>query len=278
MNYVATTAPTRISLASPTRRASFVVTTLAVTSRTVRKYMRSPQLIIFGTMTALLWMVIFRYVLGGAIEAGRVSYVDYLVPGFVVGYGVLYQGTMAAVGVAEDIERGFFDRLRSLPVRRTALLAGRAIADTLVVVYGLLIATAFGFLFGFRLHGEITEALLALGLCAIYGFAFSWLFVCIGLAAGTAQGAQGMSIFVFLLWFVSSAFVPIESLPGWLEWVANNQPLTSMFNSVRALLLGDPALAGLSEPTAHYVVVSLVWSAGLMLLFAPLAAARYNRV
>jgi ABC-2 type transport system permease protein len=278
MNYVAAAPSTRISLASPTRRASFTGTTFAVASRTVRKYMRSPQLIIFGTMTALLWMVIFRYVLGGAMEAGRISYVDYLVPGFVVGYGVLYQGTMAAVGVAEDIERGFFDRLRSLPVRRTALVAGRAVADTLAVVYGLLIATAFGFLFGFRLHGEITEALLALGLCVVYGFAFSWLFIYIGLAAGTAQGAQGMSMVVFLLWFVSSAFVPIESMPGWLESVANNQPLTSMFNSVRALLLGDPALAGLSESTAHYVVVSLMWSAGLMLLLAPLAAARYNRV
>jgi ABC-2 type transport system permease protein len=274
---VVTTAPREISLSRATRRASVVTTALSVATRTVRKYLRTPQLIMFGTMNALLWTVIFRYVLGGAMEAGRVSYVEYFVPGFVMGYGVLYQGTMAAVGVAEDIEHGFFDRLRSLPVSRTALLGGRALADTAVGVYGLLISITLALLVGFRFRGEVGEVLLALGLCVVYGFAFSWLFVCIGLAAGTAQGAQGISMVVFLLWFVSSAFVPIESLPGWLEPVATNQPLTLMFDSVRALALGDPALAGLSESTAHYVVLSLVWSAGLMLLFAPLAVARYRR-
>jgi ABC-2 type transport system permease protein len=277
MSSVVTTAANGFSLIPPARRASVITTAMSVASRTVRKYMRTPQLIIFGTMNSLLWLVIFRYVLGGAMDAGQVSYVNYFVPGYVMGYGVLYEGMTASAGVAEDVEHGFFDRLRSLPVSRAALLAGRALANTAVIVYGLLISVGLGFLFGFRLEGELSEALLALGLCVVYGFAFTWLFVCIGLAAGTAQGAQGMAMPFFLLWFVSSAFVPTESLPNWLESVANNQPLTSMFDSVRALALGDPALAGLSESTAHYVVLSLVWSAGLMLLFAPLAVARYRR-
>jgi hypothetical protein len=139
-----------------------MTTALQVASRTVRKYVRSPQLVAMSTATGATWLLIFRYVFGGAIEAGPVPYVDYLVPGFVLGIGVLFQGMNASVGVAEDIEHGFFDRLRSLPVPRTALLVGRSAADTVVVAYGLAITTAIGFLVGFRIHGDIGEALAAL--------------------------------------------------------------------------------------------------------------------
>jgi ABC-2 type transport system permease protein len=253
-----------------------MTTALQVASRTVRKYVRSPQLVAMSTATGATWLLIFRYVFGGAIEAGPVPYVDYLVPGFVLGIGVLFQGMNASVGVAEDIEHGFFDRLRSLPVPRTALLVGRSAADTVVVAYGLAITTAIGFLVGFRIHGDIGEALAALGLSLVSGFAFTWVFIFIGLVAGKVQVAQGISLLVFLVWFVSSAFVPIESMPGWLQAFANNQPITMMLNSVRSLALGDPALAGLSESTVHYVGLSLIWSAALVLVFAPLAVARYR--
>ena len=121
------------------------------------------------------------------------------------------------------------------------------------------------------------EALAAFGLCVVYGFAFTWLFVFIGLVAGNAQAAQGMSLLVFPLSFVSSAYVPVDSMPGWLQPFAEHQPLTSMTNAVRSLVLGDPALAGLDHSIGHWVVLSLLWSAGLVAVFAPLAVARYRR-
>jgi ABC-2 type transport system permease protein len=190
---------------------------------------------------------------------------------------VLFSGTGAAAGVAQDVEQGFFDRLRSLPVARPALLAGRAAADTGLLTWGLVVTTAIGFLVGFRIHGSVAEAVAAFGLCAVYGFAFTWLFVWIGLSAGSAQAAQGMSLLVFPLTFVSSAYVPVDSLPGWMQPVAEHQPITVMTNAVRSLVLGDPAAAGLSGSTAHWVMLSLLWSAGLIAVFAPLAVARYRR-
>jgi ABC-2 type transport system permease protein len=130
---------------------------------------------------------------------------------------------------------------------------------------------------GFRVHGDATEALAAFGLSMVYGFAFTWLFICIGLMAGNAQAAQGMSLLVFPLTFVSSAYVPVDSMPGWMQPVAEHQPITVMVNAVRSLTLGDPALAGLDGSTAHWVTLSLLWSAALVAVFAPLAVARYRR-
>jgi ABC-2 type transport system permease protein len=114
-------------------------------------------------------------------------------------------------------------------------------------------------------------------LCLVFGFAFVWLFVCMGLVAGSAQAAQGMSLLVFPLTFVSSAYVEVDTMPGWMQHIAENQPITPMVDAVRALVLGDPALAGLSQSKGHYVMVSLLWSVGLVAVFAPLAVARYRR-
>jgi ABC-2 type transport system permease protein len=253
-----------------------LTTTWSVALRTVRKFRRTPQLVVIGTIQGAMFLLIFRYVFGGAISPGSVPYVDFLVPGFVV-TSVLFAGTGTAAGVAEDVEHGFFDRLRSLPVSRGALLAGRTLADTGVLAWGLAITTAIGFAIGFRIHGDPAMGLAAFGLCVVYGFAFTWLFVWIGLVAGNAQAAQGMSLLVFPLTFVSSAYVPVDSMPGWMQPIAENQPITAMTNAVRALALGDPSLAGLSGTTGHWVVLSLLWSAGLVLVFAPLAVARYRR-
>jgi ABC-2 type transport system permease protein len=260
----------------PSRPAGPLAAAWSVALRTVRKFVRTPQLIVIGTIQGAMFLLIFRYVFGGAINSGPVPYVDFLVPGFVV-TGVLFSGTGAAAGVAEDVEQGFFDRLRSLPVSRTGLLAGRTLADTGLLTWGLAITTAIGFAVGFRAHGDVLAALAAFGLCIVYGFAFTWLFVCIGLVAGNAQAAQGMSLLVFPLTFVSSAYVPIDTMPGWMQPIADNQPITAMTNAVRSLALGDPSLAGVSGSTAHWVVLSLLWSAGLVLVFAPLAVARYRR-
>jgi ABC-2 type transport system permease protein len=256
--------------------AGRLTTAWSVALRTVRKFRRTPQLVLIGTIQGAMFLLIFRYVFGGAISSGPVPYVDFLVPGFVV-TSVLFAGTGTAAGVAEDVEHGFFDRLRSLPVSRGALLGGRTLADTGVLAWGLAITTAIGFAIGFRIHGDVSMALAAFGLCVVYGFAVTWLFVWIGLVAGSAQAAQGMSLLVFPLTFVSSAYVPVDSMRGWLQPIAENQPITAMTNAVRSLALGDPSLAGLSGTAAHWVVLSLLWSAGLVLVFAPLAVARYRR-
>ena len=269
--------PGRLSdVVAAERPAGRLTTAGQVALRTVRQFARTPQLLVVNTIQGAMFLLIFRYVFGGAIDSGPVPYVDFLVPGFVV-TSVLFSGMGASAGVAEDVDKGFFDRLRSLPVSRPALLGGRALADTALLTWGLLVTTAVGFLIGFRIHGSVGQALAAFGLCVVYGFAFTWLFVFIGLVAGNAQAAQGMSLLVFPLTFVSSAYVPVDSMPGWLQPVAEHQPLTIMTNAVRSLVLGDPALAGLDHSIGHWVVLSLLWSAGLIAVFAPLAVARYRR-
>jgi ABC-2 type transport system permease protein len=263
-------------LTAPTATAGPVTTAVAVARRTVRKFLRTPQLVVVGTIQGVMFLLIFRYVFGGAIGAGGLDYVQFLVSGFVV-TGVLFSGTGAAAGVAEDIEQGFFDRLRSLPIPRTSVLAGRSLADTALVAWGAAITTAIGFAVGFRVETDWLAGLAAFALVVVFGFAFAWLFITIGLYAGNAQAAQGMSLLVFPLSFVSSAYVPVDSMPGWLQSFAEHQPLTVMVDAVRALTLGDTATAVLGHSTTYYVVASLLWSAGLVLVFAPIAVLRYGK-
>lgn len=259
------------------RPAGPLATAGAVGLRTVRKFTRTPQQLVLSVVTGAMFLLIFRYVFGGAIDAGAVPYVDFLVPGYIV-TSVLFTGGDVSVGFAEDLDKGVTDRFRSLPVSRTALLAGRIAAESALLVMGLAITTAIGFLVGFRTHGSIAEALAAFGLCAVFGFTFMWLFALLGLVSGNAQAAQGMAMMVFPLAFVSSAMVPVDTMPGFLQPVAEHQPITVMINAVRSLGLGDPALAGVGHhSTAYWVGLSLVWCAGLVAVFAPLAVRRYRR-
>jgi ABC-2 type transport system permease protein len=270
------TGPALADIVPAARPAGFLATTRSVAGRTVRKYRRTPQLLVVGTIQGALFLLIFRYVFGGAIDTGDIPYVDFLVPGFVL-TGVLFSGMDTSSGVAEDLEQGFFDRLRSLPVPRLALLAGRAVADTGIVAWGTAVTTAIGFLVGFRLHGGVADGLLAFGLIVLCGFAFVWMFVCIGILAGNPQAAQGMSLMVFPLTFVSSAYVPVDTMPGWLQPVAYHQPITIMCNAVRSLALGGPEAAGLGHTTGYWVGLTLVWALALTLVFAPVAGAFYRR-
>ena len=244
--------------------------------RTVRKFVRTPQLIGLATVQSAIFLVIFRYIFGGAINAGGLPYVDFLVPGFVV-TGFLWAGMGAAAGVAEDIEQGLFDRLRSLPIPRAAVLAGRGLADTALVTWSLLVGAALGFAVGFRMHAPVAAGLAALGLCVLFSFAFEWVFITIGLVAGTAQAAQGMSVLLTLLVFVSSAYVPVASMPGWLRPVAEHQPVTPRVNAVRGLVGGPRAEALLPHTTAYYVGLSLIWAAAIVIVFGTVAAARFSR-
>jgi ABC-2 type transport system permease protein len=255
--------------------ASVLTTAAEVARRSIRKFRRTPQLLIINTLQGAMFLLIFRYVFGGAIDTGPIPYVDFLVPGFVM-TSVLFAGTATSAGVAEDLEGGFYDRLRSLPVSRTALLFGRTVAETGLLSWGLAVTTAIGFAVGFRIHGDVPAAVAAFGLCVLFGFVFTWLFVFLGLVAGNAQAAQGMSLMVFPLTFVSSAYVPVDSMPGWLQPIADNQPITVMTNAVRSLVLGGAEAANLPHSTAHWVVLSLAWSVGIVAVFAPLAVARYR--
>jgi ABC-2 type transport system permease protein len=259
-----------------TRPAGALTAAVTVAGRSVRKFVRTPQLLVVSTITGAMFLLIFRYVFGGAIDTGPIPYVDFLVPGYIV-TSVLFTGANSSSSVAQDLEEGFTDRLRSLPVSRTAVLAGRVVAETGLLALGLAATAAIGFAVGFRPHGSAGEALAAFGLILVFGFAFTWVFVLMGLVAGNVQAAQGMSLLIFPLSFVSSAMVPVGSMPGWMQPVAENQPTTVMVNAVRSLALGDPALAGLGGSTTHYVVLSLVWAGGLVAVFAPLAVLRYRK-
>jgi ABC-2 type transport system permease protein len=179
--------------------------------------------------------------------------------------------------VAEDLEQGFVDRLRSLPIPRSAVLAGRAVADTALLVWSLAFTSAVGFAVGFRLHGGLAGALAAFGLLLVFGFAFEWMFITLGLVAGTPQAAQGLALMVFPLTFVSSAYVPVESMPGWMQAVADHQPITVMVDAVRVLTQGPAAEAMLGHGPGWFVVRALAWSAAILAVFVPLAVARYRR-
>jgi ABC-2 type transport system permease protein len=256
--------------------AGFWPSSLAVARRTVRKFVRTPQLLVLATVQSAIFLVIFRYIFGGAITVEGLPYVNFLVPGFVTA-AVLYSGMGAAAGVAEDLQQGLFDRLRSLPIPRASVMAGRCLADTALVTWSLAVGAALGFAVGYRMEGSVAAGLAAFGLCVLFSFAFEWLFITIGLVAGTAQAAQGISVLVTPLTFVSSAFVPVESMPGWLQPFAEHQPLTPMVNAVRGLAGGPQAQALLDHSTAYYVGLSLIWTTAIVMVFGLVAALRFSR-
>jgi ABC-2 type transport system permease protein len=259
------------------RGASFPVAAGQVAERTLKKFIRTPMLIIAGTAQGVLFLLIFRYVFGGAVShTGGLSYVNFLVPGYVV-TGVLFQGMGAASGVADDREGGLFDRLRSLPIRLLAIVSGRVGADTVLVAWGTFVMTIVGFAGGFRLGGSVPDGLAAFGLTILYGFAFVWMFIVMGLSAGSPQAAQSLAFLVFPLTFVSSAFVPVATMPGWMQGFAEHQPMTQMVNTVRILTGGPKAEALLGHPMSYYLVPSLWWTLGLVVVFAPLAAWKLKR-
>ena len=242
--------------------------------RVVRQFWRTPQLIVVGSLTSAMFLLIFRYVFGGAIDTGAVAYADFLIPALAAGAGLMGGG---AVGLAEDVEGGFYDRLRSLPIPRTSVLLGRSMADSALVGFSVLVTLAIGWATGFRFHGSWAESLAAVGLCVLFGVVFTWPLIWIGLVAGSAQAAQGMSFLAFPLIFVSSAYVPVESMPGWLQAVAQHQPVTMMVGAVRSLTLGDQAEAVLGHSTGWYVVRAMLWSLAIVVVFAGLAVRRFSR-
>jgi ABC-2 type transport system permease protein len=265
-----------MTVSAPTRTAGVVTTTMTVAARTTLKLLRTPQILGIAIAQSVVFLLMFRYVLGGAIGVPGVTYVEFLVPGFVVS-GILFTGGGAAVAVAEDGASGLYDRLRSLPISDTAVLAGRVVADAALMVLVALVTLGVGFIVGFSISGSALDVLFAFGLLVVYALAFSWVFVWLGLVSGSAQAAQGLGILAVPFSFLSSAFVPISTMPDVLQTFANAQPLTFMVNSWRGLLLGDAVTRSFPHTLEYYVVGSLAWVVGLTLVVTPLAVRAYRR-
>jgi ABC transporter DrrB family efflux protein len=253
-----------------------ISSTLTITRRSALRYVRTPQLIVMATLQMSLFFLIYRFMFSGAMRSVGIPYVDYLAPGFIA-TGILFSGIGAAVAVADDMQNGFVDRLRSLPIPRSSVLAARAIADTAILALAAAVTVAIAFAVGFRLHGSVLEGLAAFGLVILFGFAFEWLFITLGLVAGSSQAAQGMGMIVFPFAFICSAYIPVSTMPGWLQAFADHQPLTPMVDSIRALTLGSHAEAVLGHPATHYLTPALVWTAAILAVCVPLAVARYRR-
>jgi ABC-2 type transport system permease protein/oleandomycin transport system permease protein len=262
----ATQLPMPQVLSRPSRTPGLASAVGQIALRALRKYIRTPGLILMGIAQSALFLFCFRYVFGGAIHADATSYVDFLVPSYVASI-VLFTGGGIAVAVAEDKVQGFTDRLLSLPVPRYSLVLGRTLADSTTNIWSIVTTAACGFLFGFRLPGTWQQGLMALGLCVVYAVVFTVVFIVMGLFAPNAQAAQGMSLIAFIFAFISSAYVPAASMPGWLQPFSKYQPITPMVNAVRSLLTGSTSDVGLA----------LAWSALLLVVCTPIAVLRYRR-
>jgi ABC-2 type transport system permease protein len=275
---IGSTLDTQGTAREPEAGAGFTTATVQSARRTFLQYLRTPQLLVLPTIIGAMFLFIFRYVFGGAIDAGNgVDYVDFLVPGFLL-TTILWTGMNAPAGVAEDAASGVHDRFRSLPIPRTAVVAGRSLADGALVSWTLLVNAVLGFAVGFRTHGGIAAAVGAFVVMLVVTYVFSWVFLTLGLVGGNAQAAQGMStLLVVPFTFLSSAYVPVDSMPGWLQPIAEHQPITVMINAVRSLMLGSTEAAGVGHTTGYWVVLSLVWCAGILAVFSTLAVHRFAR-
>ncbi|HEY9557595.1 MAG TPA: ABC transporter permease [Acidimicrobiales bacterium] len=269
--------PTTASGSAAPYGATYVTAALATGRRTVLQFFRTPQLLIMGTVQGVMFLFMFRYVFGGAIDTrGGLSYVDFLVPGFLVTV-ILWTGMGAASGVAEDSSSGVYDRLRSLPIPRSSVMVGRSLADGALVAWGIVTTALFGLLVGFRTHGSLGQTLLAFVIMFVAGYAFSWVFITVGLISGNAQAAQGMSMLVVPFSFISNANVPVSSMPGWMQPFAANQPVSVVINAVRSLMQGGTDVVGIGHSTGYWVALSLVWCAGILMVFGALATARFSK-
>jgi ABC transporter DrrB family efflux protein len=248
-----------------------------LTKRNVMRIVRMPQLLLFATVQPVMFLLLFTYVFGGAI-AGPLndSYINFLIPGILVNT-VIFGATNTALGLTEDLAAGVIDRFRSLPMARSAVLAGRTLADfvrscavnTLMIFVGVLI--------GFR-PNSIPGLLLGLFLALLFGYSMSWVFAVMGLIGRTPEAAQSASfLIVFPFVFASSVFVPVQTMPSWLQGFAENQPVSVVATTVRGLTLGVESLPS-GKTVEGMIVLSLVWIVGIFIVAAPLGVRLYRRI
>jgi ABC transporter DrrB family efflux protein len=241
-----------------------------VARRNLLRILRNPRLLVISALQPAMLLVLFRYVLGGAIHIPGGSYVDYIVPAVFI-EAVMIGGMATAIGLADDLGSGIIDRFRSLPMARSAVLAGRTLADLARSVFSLALMVGLGLLVGFSFHAGAGAIIAGLALVLVFGYCFSWVYATIGLLTKDPETAQVAGILpFFVLVFASSAIVPVATMPSWLQPFARHQPVSITINAVRALLQG--------EPTHHWVWQSLAWSAGILLVFFTIAVRLYRNV
>jgi ABC-2 type transport system permease protein/oleandomycin transport system permease protein len=265
-----TAAPVIVRGSRGTQARWAVADAAAMTRRNLLKYLRLPQLLVFSTIQPVMFVLLFTYVFGGAIHVRGLKYIDYFLPGIYI-QSVIFGSAQTGVGLADDMSRGMIDRFRSLPMARSAVLAGRTLSDTCRNVFVVLLMTGVGTLIGFRFHAGFVPALAAMGLAVLFGLVFSWISALIGMSVRDPEVAQSAGIiWVFPLIFASSAFVPVQQMPHWLQAFVRNNPITYTVDAIRALCVGQPTFS----PLWH----SLAWMAGLLVVFVPLSVVRYRRV
>jgi ABC transporter DrrB family efflux protein len=250
--------------------ASYAVSdTLVLAWRSLMRVRRQPDLLVGYTIQPIMFVLLFVYVFGGAIRTPGLEYEDFLIPGILV-QSMAFGGFATALGLSDDVKKGLVDRFRSLPMWGPAVVAGRILGDIGLNVLQLVIMLAVGFLAGFRFDSSPGEIALGIVLLLFLGYAFSWVFAFMGLASSSPEAANAYGFTVlFPLTFISSAFVPVETMPSWLQWFADNNPFTHMVDAARALFVGTPA--------GNSIWLAFMWGAVITVVFAALSVWRYRR-
>jgi ABC transporter DrrB family efflux protein len=242
--------------------------TLVITERNLVRLTRAPDLVLAFTVQPVMFLLLFVYVFGGAIVTPGYDYKDFLLPGIIV-QNIAFGGFVTAIGLNEDLKKGLIDRFRSLPMTRPAVLAGRTLSDVVTNLFSVAVLLGTGLVIGFSFHASFVEVVAGFALLLLFGYAFSWIFALLGLMVSSPEAANSVGfIAVFPLTFISSAFVPVDSMPGALAWFADINPFTIVVNAMRALWVGAPA--------HNSVWGAFAWSLVILLIFAPLAVRRYR--
>ncbi len=243
--------------------------TMVITERNLVRLTRAPDLVTAFTIQPVMFLLLFVYVFGGAILTPGYDYKDFLLPGIIV-QNIAFGGFVTALGLNEDLKKGLIDRFRSLPMTRSAVLAGRTLSDVFTNMVSVAVLLGTGLIIGFSFDASLVEIVGGLVLLLFFGYAFSWVFALLGILVSSPEAANSLGFMaVFPLTFISSAFVPVESMPGALQWFAEVNPFTIVVEAMRSLWIGAPA--------GNYVWGAFVWSAVILVIFAPLAVARYRR-
>jgi ABC-2 type transport system permease protein len=255
-----------------------VADAMAITKRNLLKYVRVPTLLVFSTIQPVMFVLLFAYVFGGAVRIPGVNYKDFLMPGIFVQTAV-FGSMQTGIGLADDISHGMVDRFRSLPMARSAVLAGRTMSDTIRNLCVILLMTGVGYLIGFRFHGGFLYAVAGILLAVLFSHAFSWISALIGLSIRDVESTQAASFAsIFPLVFASSAFVPVASMPGWLQGFAKVNPISLTVNAIRSLTLDSrTATAVQGGTTGTHVLQALLAIVVMLAIFAPLAIRAYRK-
>jgi ABC-2 type transport system permease protein/oleandomycin transport system permease protein len=247
-----------------------IADTLVLARRGLLRIPRQPDLLIGFTIQPVMFVLLFVYVFGGAIRTPGYDYVDFLMPGIIT-QSISFGGFVTALGLADDLKKGLIDRFRSLPMSRAAVLAGRTLADMVTNALSLVVLTTVGVIVGFSFHASFGEVVAGFALMLAFGYAFSWVFATIGLFVSSPEAANAVGFTaIFPLTFASSAFVPVGSMPDWLQAFAKVNPFTVIVDAMRALWLGAPA--------GNSIIGAVAWTVGFIAVFAPIAVLRYRRV